>query len=462
MEKILGLQRGVQGIRVGPRVNANSDGVCMDSVRIVKFGVWGLVFLAGAVWLCGCGQRPNAETVTFSVGGAPAELDTWAAIIVDFEQETGIKVEMLRQPTDTDIRRQGLMTPLKSRKSDPDVFLLDVAWLGQFAASGWLEPLDEYIEREGVDTSAFFPKVLAQADTYQGQVVALPVYVDGGLLYYRDDLLEQYGYAGPPATWEDLETMCRKVQDGVRGGNPEFYGFVWQGAQYEGLICSWMEFAGSAGGGFVEMPGGLKVNTPANVEATRFMHGLIHTSKVSPPNTYTEMKEEQVRRFFENGNALFERNWSYAWSLHQQEGSAVKGRIGITAMPKFAGGENVSTLGGWHVGMNRYGDNKERSFALVKYVTGRVVQKKLALTIGWNPGRRDIYTDTEIAERMPHLPALREVFENLTSRPTVPYYTLISEVMQERLNQALAGSVDAQTALDTAQVRVETLTERYR
>ena len=96
------------------------------------------------ILLVGC--RRKERVVTFAVGGAPNEIEFWETLVKEFTRQTGIKVNILRQPTDTDQRRQGLVISLKAKKADPDVFLMDVAWVAQFGASEWLEPLDDYIK----------------------------------------------------------------------------------------------------------------------------------------------------------------------------------------------------------------------------------------------------------------------------------------------------------------------------
>jgi multiple sugar transport system substrate-binding protein len=196
----------------------------------------------------GCSQE-KSKTLQFAIGGAPNEFDVWEELIREFERNTGIEVDLLHQSTDTDQRRQSLVIPLEAHRSDPDIFLMDVAWLGQFAASGWLEPLDEYIRKSDIEVSGFFRNVVDGADRFNGQLMALPVYVDGGLLYYRKDLLSRYGYSRPPQTWNELEKIAGHVQEKERKTNPNFYGFVWQGAQYEGLICNFIEYAASNNGG---------------------------------------------------------------------------------------------------------------------------------------------------------------------------------------------------------------------
>lgn len=419
--------------------------------------------LAALPSLPGVGAGPSeAKTITFAVGGAAAEFDFWEKIVRDFEAGTGIDVELLRQPMDTGLRRQGLVVPLSARKSDPDVFLMDVAWLAQFAASGWLAPLGPHFAKgECGERDAFFPRILALADTYEGNLIALPVFVDGGLLYYRKDLIRKYGFDGPPRTLEDLLRYAKTVMEEERKTNPGFFGFVWQGAQYEGLICDFLEFAGKDGG-FAVKGGAVSVDTPGNRKALRFMHDLIHLHRVSPPNTFTEMKEEEVRRFFQEGNALFERNWPYAWTLHEAENSPVRGKTAIAPVPSFAPGGGVSTLGGWHAGISRFSDAQRESFRFLCFLSSYEVQKKLALGLGWNPGRMDVYGDPEVLARLPHFRALRPAFENARPRPILPYYTQISDILQKHLNAALAGRSSPGDALAAAQREMQAVVSRYR
>jgi multiple sugar transport system substrate-binding protein len=407
------------------------------------------------------GTKAEARTVTFAVGGAPAEIAFWEEVIRDFTATTGIAVDLLRQPTDTGIRRQSLVVALQARQSDPDVFLMDVAWLAQFAASGWLVPLDRYLNRgECGRRDNFFEQILDLADTYKGKLVALPVYNDAGLLYYRADLFEKYGIPGPPETWDDLLRYARKVQTDMRRENPAFYGFVWQGAQYEGLITTFLEFAG-ADGGFVSRDGRIVVDTPENRRAAAFMRDLIHRHGISPPDTYTSMKEEEVRAYFQEGNALFERNWPYAYALHQGEDSGVRGKIGIAPVPAEGSGESVSTLGGWHVGLSAFSDAAPQAWALVCHITSYSVQKRLALRLAWNPGRKDVYADPDVLAKMPHFRQLRSVFENARPRPLLPYYTQISEILQRRLSAVLAGRSSPEEALAAAQGEIDALLLRY-
>jgi len=109
--------------------------------------------------------------LTFAVGGAPNEVDYWERLIDKFEKSTGIRVDVMRQPTDTDQRRQGLVIPLKAKQKDPDVFLMDVIWVGQFAASDWLLPIDSCLEKSDVDINTFFRSIIQQVDVFEESIV---------------------------------------------------------------------------------------------------------------------------------------------------------------------------------------------------------------------------------------------------------------------------------------------------
>lgn len=418
------------------------------------------LLIIAAFFLSSCsGGKPE---LVFSVGGPPTELDFWEELIKDFQGETDIKVRIVRQPIGTDQRRQSILIPMKAKIKNPDIFLMDIAWIPQFAASNWLENLGPHIEADNYDLRNFWANMLQSADTYKGKLIALPVFIDAGVFYYRKDLLKKYGFKGPPKYWAELLKMSDKIQKGERKNNPKFFAFVWQGAQYEGLICDFLEFASLKGGGFSIGEDEVKINTAANAKAADLMKNLIHKYKLSPPNTFTDMKEEQSRRYFQDGNALFARNWPYAWGLHQKDNSPVKGKVGISPIPSFKKGKSFSTLGGWHVGISKYSDKKKEAWEFAKYMLSKDVQRRLSLKMGYNPSRKDLYSDKAILTEYPHFKSLSEVFTNAKARPSIPYYTPVSEVLQRYINSIVANKSESSVALGEAEKEVKAIVERYK
>jgi multiple sugar transport system substrate-binding protein len=254
--------------------------------------------------------------------------------------------------------------------------------------------------------------------------------------------------------------MAEKIMLAQRVRNPNFWGYVWQGAQYEGLTCNALEFIVSAGGGFFTGAATPVIDQNANIQALRFMHGLLHQNPLSPPNTFTDMKEK-VRRFFQNENALSERNWTYAWGLHNEAVSPIEGRVAMAPLPGFLPGNGASTLGGWHIVMSKFSDMKPESAALIKYLASAPIQKKLALKLGWNPGRSDVYDDLELLRANPALRDLKPVFQGAVPRPMIPCYSRVSQILQKHINAALADRVSPEEALKTAQSEVLELIKDY-
>jgi multiple sugar transport system substrate-binding protein len=222
-----------------------------------------------------------------------------------------------------------------------------------------------------------------------------------------------------------------------------------------------VEFIASNGGSILDEDGNAVVDSYENMEALQFMKDLIHRYEISPPNTFTEMKEEEVRTFFQSGKALFERNWPYAWKLHEREDSEIKGKVEISVLPKFKGGQHAATLGGWHIGMSRFSDSKAEAWELVKYIMSFDTQKGLMLNLGWNPGRKDIYDDAEIREKMPHIEVLKRAFGYAVARPSLPAYTQISEILQREVNSAIAGKIEPADALKQAQEEIKKVLRTY-
>ncbi len=191
------------------------------------------------------------------------------------------------------------------------------------------------------------------------------------------------------------------------------------------------------------------------------MQDIIWRYKISPENTFTEMKEEEVRRNFQSGSALFERNWTYAWKLHQSDDSPVKGKTGVTTLPHFANGKSVSTLGGWHIGLSKYSDTKKEAWKLIKYITSYKVQKKMIMKIGWNPARKDVYYDPDVKKEIPQVNILKETLETSVARPSLPYYSELSEIIQRYVNNCLANKMSPEEALNKIQAEAEKLKKLY-
>src|ERR1700722_17530647 len=167
--------------------------------------------------------------------------DARTVLINAFEKQyPGIHVTLVSAPTDTDTNRATLATEISGGSSTPDVFMGDVIWPAQFGAHQLAVPLSDYLPSSY--WSKFAPG-LVQGASYQGKVYGSPLFEDQGFLYYRKDLLAK-AHLPVPTTWQQLLSESETLQ---KAGLVK-YGYVFQGASYEGLTCNYMEFLTSAGG----------------------------------------------------------------------------------------------------------------------------------------------------------------------------------------------------------------------
>jgi len=216
----------------------------------------------------------------------------------------------------------------------------------------------------------------------------------------------------------------------VRRAHPGLHGFVWQGKQYEGLVCNALEFIWSHGGD-------LSGATVAAGRGLAFMRALV-TGGVTPAHV-TTLTEEPARVLFGRGRALFLRNWPYAWKLLQSEGSAVRGRVGTCPLPHAPGQASAAALGGWHLGVNAYSRRAALAERLAAFLCAAPAQKALALAYGYSPPRRSLYADAELAAAQPALASLGALLEAARPRPVSPNYVGLSQLLQSEFSAVLAG-----------------------
>lgn len=389
--------------------------------------------------------RTGAATIVFKHGKIAGDPRRFSEMLRRFEREhPGILVRDEALPSSTDEQHQFYVINLESKSAEFDVFSLDVIWAPEFARAGWLRNLDHLLP--GQDRRDFFPAPLA-AVTFRGSLHAIPWYIDAGLLYYRKDLLEKYG-ARPPETWQQLVATAQAIT----AREPGLYGYIWQGKQYEGLVCNVLEFFWSNNGAVLP-PAGPLLDSAENREALRFMRDLIVKHRVTPPFVTTAV-EEPTRHVFGNGKALFMRNWPYAWNIFDRAGSPVKGKVGVTVLPAFPGGSHAATLGGWQLGVNRFSRFPEAAEKLVAFLTSPEIQKEMALTVGYKPSRKSLYHDKDLVRDQPFIASLHEIFMTARPRPVTPYYMMITQVMQPEFSAALSGIKSAEEALASAERQI--------
>lgn len=349
-------------------------------------------------------------------------------------------------PTGSDLAHQYFLTALEGRSQELDVLVVDVVWVAEFARAGWIADLSEYFPPERI-REEFLPGPV-EATVLEGRTRAVPWYADVGLLYWRTDLVPH-----APPTFEELRRFARKAIARDRS----LSGIAWQARQYEGLNCNVAEAIWGHGGDFAHS-GRIDVRTPEAVAALTYLRELVASGLSSPG--VTSSTEEDSRRTFQSGRAVFMRNWPYAWAPLNAADSPVRGRVGVAPLPTVSGEPGAGALGGWQLAVNAHVDARRRAAAakLVAYFTSPEAMVTLALEYSRIPARKAVFDDPRLRAGAPFIAGLRPALERARPRPVTPYYLLISDTLQSEFSAAIVGIRPPEEALARAQVLVDHVT----
>jgi multiple sugar transport system substrate-binding protein len=359
-------------------------------------------------------------------------LDKWNAAHPD-EQVT------FKEQTDqADQQHDDLVQNFQAKNENYDVVSVDVVWTAEFAARGWLQPLEGAM---AVKTDGMLEPTI-EAGSYQDKLYTAPVSSDGGILYYRKDLVPE-----APKTWAEMMDMCSIAKENNIGC------YAGQFKQYEGLTVNASEAINSAGGSVLGDDGKPNLTTP---EAEEGLNNLIDAFKNGNiPAEAITYQEEESRRAFQEGKLLFLRNWPYVYNLATTEGSSqVKDVLGMAALPG-KDGPGASSLGGHNAAISVYSKNKATALDFVNFLIEEEQQKFFATQGSLAPVLGDLYEDQELVAKLPYLPVLKTSIENAVPRPVTPFYPAVTQAIQENSYAALKGEKSAEQALADMQKSIE-------
>ncbi|MBY3181581.1 MULTISPECIES: ABC transporter substrate-binding protein [Rhizobium] len=395
----------------------------------------------------------RAAEISFAANTTGKNVEFLNKQLAIFEKDTGNQVKLVTMPSSSSEQFSQYRLWLAAGNKDVDVYQTDVIWAPQLA--------DQFVDLKEAAKDVvgqFFPSIIA-SQTVNGRLVALPLFTDAPALFYRKDLLEKYGKQ-PPKTWDEMAATAKEIQDKERqAGQKDLWGYVFQGNSYEGLTCNGLEWVKSSGGGqIVEPDGTISINNEKAAAALERAKGWIGT--ISPPGVLA-YQEEESRGVWQTGNAVFMRNWPYAYSLGNGADSAVKGKFDVMTLPVAAVGDKPSsTLGGWNLAVSKYSEKQEAAIALVKFLASKDVQKARAIELSNLPTLTDIYDDKDVAAAQPFMPNWKPIFQDAVPRPSATAkikYNEVSSKFWTAVHNTLSGSGSAAENLELLEADLTTL-----
>ncbi len=422
------------------------SGAILKRLAIAMGSLLGILFTFVLVFQFGVlPSTPAQQPVTLTLLMLAPEVQAWDQVLIkNFEKENpGIRVQLVEGPNAPDLYENLYTSAFILGDSPYDLVNMDVVWASKFAAARWLLDLSNRISDE--ELKAFVDQDV-ETGRYEGKLYRIPIRSDVGMLYYRQDLLEQAGVQ-PPETFDELVKISQDLQ-AKKAAN---WGYLWQGRQYEGLSAMFVEILEGFGGFWVN-PNTKEVglDKPEAIKAVDFLKSTVQKG-ISPPGV-TTYQEEETRRLFQNGDAVFLRNWPYVWPLaHEDESSKIKGKIGIKPMLHAPGGKSGACLGGWGLGIAKSSKHPDEAWKAIQYFSSTQAQRPFILNTGYVPSRRELFKDPEILAKYPHYSKLAEVVETTVLRPPIAQYAQVSDILQRYLSAALTNSqMSAEQAMKSA------------
>jgi trehalose/maltose transport system substrate-binding protein len=394
----------------------------------------------------GVGVSGAGTTVRFVGDSDNGEGGRWQkALAEQWAEKTGNKVEYLSRSNDASQTLQLYQQYWAAMSADVDIYEVDAIWQG--IAARHAVDLKKYFKNDEINQ--FFPQIIKN-NMLNGKLVSIPWFTDAGILYYRTDLLEKYGYREPPKTWQDLAEMAEKIQSGERReGKSDFQGFVFEGKATESVTCNALEWIYSFGGGTIIDPNkNVTINNPNAIKALETAKSWIGT--ISPQGVVS-YGEEEARKVWQSGNAAFMRNWPYAYWLGQDPKSPISGKFAVTVLPKGGpDGKNAACLAGWSLMISTYSKAPRVAADLVRFLVSWNAQKKRAIELGQCPTLVALYSDQDVLAEHGWFKNLPDVYQNVVARPstvTGADYNQIATAFFQNVNKVLSREESAQDAV---------------
>ncbi len=399
----------------------------------------------------GGSEEPDDGPITVTLGynaflsstftDTPAPIDVMRAALAEAHPNITLEYETMSQ----DLLDQ-LIIWMTSQDTTVDIFGIDEPWVSQFGRAGWAVPLNDRIP----DLDDRFTSSGLDTFSYEGDRLGIPFWGSVTGLYYRTDILEQYGF-GPPESVDEMVEIILAVQ----ADDPEATGFLWPGAREEDLVMFYSTLLHSFGGSYVDGDR-YAFDTPESLAAVEFMRSTIDTG--ASPAAVQNWNRQEGRQRFANGEGIFlwDNNDIVIW-LDDPERSQIAGNWDLMPFPAQPNGEQVAVTGGFAFSANPFSEKLDAAIQVLDVIAGEQVQKGFALA--WGPVQYldGLYDDPEVQSYNPNVDKLIPLLDRALNRPPSERYAELSGIVQEQINAAITGVTDPVSALESMTERTNAL-----
>ncbi|RKT87500.1 multiple sugar transport system substrate-binding protein [Saccharopolyspora antimicrobica] len=428
-------------------------------MQLRRTPAWAVLATTAAITLTGCVSAPATGPIGEHAPQAPVldpaiadgaagdvticgnrDNGTYSKLTESFNaKDTGVTAHYLEIGQDTDSTRTQAIQRLEGGSRGCDIYLMDVTWVSEWAAQGWIQDHSRLVEAHRSD---LIPSTLETA-RYDGRFWAVPLYTNAGLLFYRQDRVP------PPTTWSQVYASA--------AADPQ-HQVEMQGKRYEGLTVNFLEMLYSAGGSVIDERGNVTVDSPQTRAVLRLLTEGLESGAVDRASlTYDE---DGGRRAYESGRAGYLRQWPSALKQIEQTGAGPG--TAVAALPAFdEHSRPAAVLGGWNLAVAAKADNPAGSVAVIDYATSAEFQKIMVLEHSQAPVHAATYDDPQVIAELPFIPQLKQSVLSAKPRPKSPVYAQLSRAVYRNVYQVISGQTDVESGVRKMAEDVRTAQETF-
>lgn len=359
----------------------------------------------------------------------------------------------------TNDRKSILTRSLRNRSDGIDIFAVDLIWISRF--SKWSHPLENDIDQSIINR---FNDIALEVCYQDENLLAFPMFIDMGVLFYRKDLINQL------EDGEEIEAKIKKsitwkefIQLGKRFESSDSPYYIYPGGDFEGMLCNYHEMLSKEQSENIFYQTPINLQTDYSSRALQQMVDFIYKYKFSPPEITNYDDFSAYVNGYEN-NAVFQRGW-IGFPKHYKEYLTDTTKIEnmqIAPLPHFEGNKSSSVFGGWSLMISKFSQRKEEALKFMQFLFEKENQIILYEKGGYLPVNTEVYSDSVFMSKNKELKSLIEIISWAKHRPFLANYTKVSEIMSKQFHKALRKEISVKDAINIVNEEINSQKELNR
>jgi sorbitol/mannitol transport system substrate-binding protein len=355
------------------------------------------------------------------------------------------------------VLRQRATTDITTNSGQFDVMAIGTYEAPQWGKRGWLVPMTNLPADYDLDDVV---KTARDGLSYNGQLYALPFYVESSMTYYRKDLFEAAGLKMPDQpTYDQIKQFADKLTDKAKGQ----YGICLRGKAGWGENMAFVStLVNTYGGRWFDENWKAQLDSPEWHKAITFYSDLLKND--GPPGASSNGFNENLTLMSSGKCAMWIDATVAAGMLYNKAQSQVADKIGFAAAPVAVTPKGSHWLWSWSLAIPKTSKSQDAAKKFATWATSKEYIQLAAKDEGWAsvpPGtRKSTYANPEYKKAAPFgdfvLSAIESANPNDSSLKKIPYtgvqFVGIPEFQSfgTVVGQSIAGVVAGQTTVDAA------------